>query len=234
MKRLRAVVYVRVSTPATKRRRGDTPAQRPETQVRPLRAFAARRGWRIAAQIVERESGAAVDREGWREVMRLARGRRVDVVLVAALDRVGRSLAHLVTQLAELQALDVGFVSLREAVDATTPAGRAMLGMAGVFAEFERELIRDRVRAGVDRARREGKRLGRPAVRVDVARALALRSQGKSLRAVAATLGIGKTTLAAKLQDLAGGQAVRTARARRADSVSAAPRPRRRGQHVRG
>ena len=95
--------------------------------------------------------------------MKAARRREIDVVLVWRLDRWGRSVADLVTSLNELQALDVGFVSLTEALDLTTPSGRALAGMLAVFAEFERDILRDRVKAGIDQARKEGRPHGRPA-----------------------------------------------------------------------
>ena len=96
------------------------------------------------------------------QLMAAARRRDIDVVLVWRLDRWGRSLSDLVMTLKELQELDVAFVSLTEAFDLTTPTGRAMAGMVAVFAEFEREIRRERVSAGIDQARREGRHLGRP------------------------------------------------------------------------
>ena len=94
-----------------------------------------------------------------------ARRREIDLVLVWRLDRWGRSLVDLVSTLQELTALDVGFVSLTEALDLTTPSGRALAGMLAVFAEFERDILRDRVKAGIDQARKEGKPHGRPRLR---------------------------------------------------------------------
>jgi DNA invertase Pin-like site-specific DNA recombinase len=120
-----------------------------------------RGGWTVAVQIKGVGSGAS-QRERREKVLEAARRREIDVVLVWRLDRWGRSLADLVATLQELERLEVGFVSLTEALDLTTPSGRAMAGMLAVFAEFEREILRERVRAGLAHARQNGKRLGRP------------------------------------------------------------------------
>ena len=130
-------------------------------QIRAMREYAAKRGWTIAAQIKEVGSGAS-QRELRETLIAAARRREIDVVLVWRLDRWGRSVADLVSTLQELQHLGVGFVSLTEALDLTTPAGRAMAGLLAVFAEFEREILRERARAGLAHARQNGKRLGRP------------------------------------------------------------------------
>ena len=120
-------------------------------QIRALREYAAKRGWTIVAQIKEVGSGAS-QRELRETLLAAARRREIDVVLVWRLDRWGRSVADLVSTLQELQHLGVGFVSLTEALDLTTPAGRAMAGLLAVFAEFEREILRERVRAGLAHA----------------------------------------------------------------------------------
>jgi putative DNA-invertase from lambdoid prophage Rac len=129
-------------------------------QIRALNECAAKRGWTIAAQIKDVGSGAS-QRELRTTLIAAARRREIDVVLVWRLDRWGRSVANLVSTLQELQHLGVGFVSLTEALDLTTPAGRAMAGLLAVVAEFEREILRERVRAGLDHARHKGKHLGR-------------------------------------------------------------------------
>jgi len=130
-------------------------------QMRAMREYAAKRGWEIAVQIKEVGSGA-VERELREKVMAAARRREIDVVLVWRLDRWGRSLADLVVTLKELSELGVGFVSLTEALDLTTPPGRAMAGLLSVFAEFEHEILRERIRAGLVEARRKGE-ASRPA-----------------------------------------------------------------------
>jgi DNA invertase Pin-like site-specific DNA recombinase len=131
-------------------------------QTRALREYATRRGWRIALQVREIGSGAS-QREKREKLLEAARRREIDVVLVWRLDRWGRSVTDLLATLQELEHLGVGFVSLTEALDLTTPAGRARAGLLAVFAEFEREIRRERVRAGLAHARQNGQRLGRPA-----------------------------------------------------------------------
>ena len=130
-------------------------------QTRALREYATRRGWMIALQVKEIGSGAS-QRERREQLLEAARRREIDVVLVWRLDRWGRSVTDLLATLQELEHLGVGFVSLTEALDLTTPAGRAMAGLLAVFAEFEREILRERVRAGLAHARQTGQRLGRP------------------------------------------------------------------------
>ena len=112
-------------------------------------------------QVREVGSGAA-QRQGREQLMEAAHGREIDLVLVWRLDRWGRSVTDLLTTLQELEHLGVGFVSLTESLDLTTPAGRAMAGLLVVFAAFEREILAERVRAGLAHARQNGKRLGRP------------------------------------------------------------------------
>ncbi len=130
-------------------------------QMRTMREYAAKRGWTIAVQIKEVGSGAA-ERELRENLLAAARRREIDVVLVWRLDRWGRSLVDLVVTLKELAGLGVSFVSLTEALDLTTPTGRAMAGLLSVFAEFEREILRERIRAGIVEARLKGTKLGRP------------------------------------------------------------------------
>lgn len=152
-KMFRAGLYSRVST---------YDQQTLAMQNRAMRAYAARRGWMIAMQVREVNSGAA-KREAREKLLEAARRREIDMVLVWRLDRWGRSVTDLLTTLQELEHLGVGFVSLTEALDLTTPAGRAMAGLLAIFAEFEREILRERTRAGLAHARENGKRLGRPA-----------------------------------------------------------------------
>jgi DNA invertase Pin-like site-specific DNA recombinase len=130
-------------------------------QIRSMREYAANREWTIALQVKEVGSGAA-QRELRDQLLDAARRREIDAVLVWRLDRWGRSLADLVGTLEELAHLGVGFVSLTEALDMTTATGRAMAGLLSVFAQFEHDLLRERVRAGLAEAKLKGKRLGRP------------------------------------------------------------------------
>jgi putative DNA-invertase from lambdoid prophage Rac len=151
VKMLRAGLYARVST---------EDQQTLAMQSRAMREYAARRGWAIALQVREVNSGA-VRREAREKILEAARRREIDLVLVWQLDRWGRSVTDLLATLQELEHLGVGFVSLTEALDLTTPAGRAMAGLLAIFAEFEREILRERTRAGLAHARENGKRLGR-------------------------------------------------------------------------
>lgn len=151
-KMLRAGLYARVST---------LDQQTLPMQMRALREYSSKRGWTVAEEWREVGSGAAA-RAMRQRLIDSARRRDIDVVLVWRLDRWGRSVADLVATLQELTALGVGFVSVTEALDLTTPAGRAMAGLLSVFAEFERDIMRERVRAGLAHARLQGKRLGRP------------------------------------------------------------------------
>ena len=130
-------------------------------QNRAMREYAVRRGWTIALQVREVNSGAA-RREAREKLLDAARRRQIDIVLVWRLDRRGRSVTDLLATLQELEHLGVDFVSLAEALDLATPTGRAMAGLLAIFAEFEREILRARTRAGLAHARQEGKRLGRP------------------------------------------------------------------------
>jgi DNA invertase Pin-like site-specific DNA recombinase len=129
--------------------------------MRAMREYADARGWAIEMQIKEVGSGAA-QRELRERLLDAARRREIDAVLVWRLDRWGRSLVDLVATLQELAELGVGFVSLSEALDMTTATGRAMAGLLSILAQFEHDLLRERVRAGLAEARLNGKRLGRP------------------------------------------------------------------------
>src|SRR5271167_1276304 len=160
-----------------------------------MREYAAKRNWTIVAQIKEVGSGAS-QRELRESLLATARRREIDVVMVWRLDRWGRSVADLVATLQELQHLGVGFVSLTEALDLTTPAGRAMAGLLAVFAEFEREILRERVRAGLAHARQNGKRLGRPlTVGLQAEQVRKLYRAGLSKAEIARRLEIGRTSV---------------------------------------
>lgn len=183
---LRAGLYARVST---------SDQQTLAMQNRAMREYAARRGWTIAMQVREVNSGAA-RRESRERLLQAARRREIDLVLVWRLDRWGRSVTDLLATLQELEHLGVGFVSLTEALDLTTPAGRAMAGLLAIFAEFEREVMRERTRAGLAHARANGKRLGRPAtVAAHTAEIRKLHRAGVSKSEIARRLEIGRTSV---------------------------------------
>jgi DNA invertase Pin-like site-specific DNA recombinase len=185
-KMLRAGLYARVST---------NDQQTIPLQIRALREYAVRRGWTIAMQVKEVGSGAS-ERQLREKLLESARRREIDVVLVWRLDRWGRSVTDLLATLQELEHLGVGFVSLTEALDLTTPAGRAMAALLAVFAEFEREILRERVRAGLAHARQNGKHLGRPATAArHTAEIQKLHHAGISKAAIAMRLQIGRTSV---------------------------------------
>jgi len=185
-KAIRAGLYARVST---------LDQQTLPMQNRAMRDYADRRGWTIALQVKEVGSGAA-QRQVREKLIEAARRREIDVVLVWRLDRWGRSVTDLLATLQELEHLGVGFVSLTEALDLTTPAGRAMAGLLAVFAAFEREVLGERVRAGLAHARQNGKRLGRPATATMHAdRVRKLRRSGLSKSEIARRLNIGRTSV---------------------------------------
>jgi len=182
----RAGLYARVST---------NDQQTLAMQNRAMREYAVRRGWTIVLQIREVNSGVA-RREAREELIEAARRREIDVVLVWRLDRWGRSVTDLLAILQELEHLGVGFVSLTEALDLTTPAGRAMAAMLAVFAAFEREVLQERTRAGLAHARENGKRLGRPATAaVHAAEIRKLHRAGVSKSEIARRVQIGRTSV---------------------------------------
>ena len=185
-KMFRAGLYARVST---------SDQQTVPLQIRALRDYAVRRGWTITLQV--KEVGSGVSQRQLREkLLEAARRREIDVVLVFRLDRWGRSVADLLATLQELEHLGVGFVSLNEALDLTTPAGRAMAGLLAVFAEFERDILRERVRAGLAHARQNGKRLGRPITAgLHAKRVRKLHQAGVSKAEIARRLQIGRTSV---------------------------------------
>lgn len=183
---LRAAIYARVST--------NDQHTIPE-QVRQLEEFAKRRGWTVVAKVREVASGAA-KRPKRDALIAAAHRREVDAILVWKLDRWGRSVADLVATLSEFTALDVVFVSMTEAIDLSTPSGRALATMLATFAEFERDMLRERVRGGLDRVRREGKRLGRPPTAASqAAKVKALRARNLTQAEIARRLRIGESSV---------------------------------------
>ena len=184
---MRVALYARVSTHV---------GQNPEMQIAELRDYCARRGWEIAGEYVDAGvSGAKERRPQLDRLLIDCRKRGVDAVVVYRYDRFARSLRQLVNALCEFEALGIQFVSLHEGVDTSTPNGRLVFGIFASIAEFERELIRERVRSGLAAARARGKRLGRPRAHVDASRIAVLRAQGCGWRKIARELGVGVGTV---------------------------------------
>lgn len=183
MKQIKVAIYVRVS-------RLD---QDPQNQLLELRRYVQARGW-DAAEFVEHGISGAKDRRPELDRMLAAvKRKRFDAVVAWKLDRLGRSMRHLVLLLDELRALDVGLVTLGEGLDTTTPAGRMAFGISASVAEFERERLRERTLLGLDRARAEGKRLGRPVD--DTLRARIGECAGLSVREAARRVGCSTATV---------------------------------------
>ena len=183
---MRCAIYARVSTLD----------QEPENQLQELRQYVAARGWPAVEYVDRGVSGAKDRRPALDQLVADARRRKVDVLLCWRLDRLGRNLRHLVVLLEDLHATGVAFVSLNEGIDATTPAGKLQLHILGALAEFERGRIRERVMAGLQRARTQGKRLGRPRK----ARPTIL-VPGGSVREAARIWGVSKSTAARWIAD---------------------------------
>src|SRR5215475_12363651 len=182
---MRVALYGRVSTAE----------QNTEMQLGELRAYCQRRQWEIAEEFIDAGiSGAKESRPALNRLLADAKRRKFDAVLVYRYDRFARSLRQLVNALAEFDALGIHFVSLHEGVDTSTPNGRLVFGIFASIAEFERELIRGRVRSGMAAARARGKRIGRPRVTVNARKVATLRAQGTSWATICRETGLTKGT----------------------------------------
>jgi len=187
----RAVLYLRVSTVD----------QTTANQERELRAVAERAGWEVVHVYKDHGISGAKGRDKrpqYNAMLRDAFRRQFDVVMAWSVDRLGRSLQELVTFLGELHALRVDLHLHQQGIDTTTPAGKALFQMMGVFAEFERSMIRERVRAGLARARSEGKRLGRPTIpqeKEDAIRAALSQPGRPGVRVIAKQFGVDPSTV---------------------------------------
>ena len=195
----RAALYARVSTTD----------QEPANQLLALRAFAEARGWTVTEFVDHGQSGAKEKRPALDAMLAAVRSRKVDVVCAVKLDRLARSVSHLVTMVREFEALGVDLVVLDQAIDTTTPSGRLLFHVLAAISEFERDLIRDRVMAGLRRARSQGVRLGRKPRLIDAHAARLELARGKSVRMVAKELGVGASTLSSRLRaEIPAGSAV--------------------------
>jgi DNA invertase Pin-like site-specific DNA recombinase len=181
---MHAAIYARVSTFD----------QEPENQLQEVRRYVTARGWTLNKEYVDHGvSGSKDSRPALNAMLADAKRRRLDVIVVWRLDRLGRNLKHLITTLDELQGWGVSFVSLGEGIDATTPAGRLQMHLLGAIAGFERARIVERVRAGLARARAQGTRLGRPKSAVPEARVAAV--SHLTVNEAAAALDVSRSTL---------------------------------------
>ena len=181
----RAALYMRVSTVD----------QHPETQLHDLRGLAAQRGFEVVNEYTDKISGAKAKRPGLDQLLTDARRGKFDVVMVWAFDRMARSVRHFLEVLDELNHLEIEFVSFRENIDTGGPLGRALVVIIGAIAELERNLIIERVRAGMRRARLEGRRIGREPLNVDRQALLRDRARGMSLTELAKSYRISRTSV---------------------------------------
>jgi DNA invertase Pin-like site-specific DNA recombinase len=187
----RAALYMRVSTLD----------QHPETQMYDLRGLAAQRSFQIVQEYTDRISGAKAHRPGLDQMMHDARQRQFDVVLVWAGDRIARSVRHFLEVLDELNHLGIEFVSFRENIDTGGPLGRAIIVIIGAIAELERNLIIERVRAGMRRAKLEGRHIGRTPLDFDRAGVLRDRGRGMSLTDIAKAHRISRATVSRVIKE---------------------------------
>jgi DNA invertase Pin-like site-specific DNA recombinase len=179
-------------------------------QLRELREHCERRGWTVAGEYVDRMTGTKDSRPELDRLMADAHRRRLDVVIVWKFDRFARSVSHLLRALETFKALGIDFVSYSEQMDTSTPAGKMVFTVLGAVAELERSLIVERVRAGLRNANAKGKSLGRPRTIVDGVRIARLRAQGRTVREIAAELGMSRSLVH---KTLANGESIRVANA---------------------
>ncbi len=186
----KAAIYARVST---------NNGQTPENQLAQLRDAAAKAGWDVVGEYVDQGISGAKGRDkrpAFDRLCKAATRREVDVVMAWSVDRLGRSLQDLVVFLGDLQASGVDLYLHKQGVDTTTPGGKALFQMMGVFAEFERAMIQERISAGLQRAKAEGKKLGRPRIPVETEQAIrTARAQGKGILKIAREIGVGTATV---------------------------------------
>jgi len=191
---VRAALYGRVSTSNGKQDVG--------LQIEELRRVAKQRKWKVVDEFVDVGISGSIDnRPALNKLMAVAHAGKLDIVVVWKFDRFARSTRHLLEALETFRALNIGFVSLREQIDSTTPMGKAMFTMVSAVAELERDLIRERVIAGIERAKAKGVKIGRPERSdVDPVIAATMRSQGFSFNQIAHRFGCGKGTIIKAVQ----------------------------------
>jgi DNA invertase Pin-like site-specific DNA recombinase len=187
---MRTAIYARVSTKD----------QSCELQLRDLRTYCAARGFQDVREYVdEGQSGAKDSRPELNKLMDDARKRQFDLIVVWRFDRFARSTKHLLLALEEFRSPGIQFISYQENIDTSSPLGQALFTIVSAVAQLERDLIRERVSAGIRNARENGKRLGRPKSTVDRAAILKFKAEGHSLRQIAEKLGVGYGTVRERL-----------------------------------
>ncbi len=170
--------------------RCSTDLQDPSMQVSELLEYARARDFEIVGVFTDIASGSRDDRPELQKVLALAKQRKIDALIVWKLDRLGRSLKHLVNVIDELESVGVAFISLRDNLDFSTSAGRLLFGVIASMAQFERDLIRERVKAGMANAKRKGIKLGRRPVAFDIEQLRRLRAAGASYESISKATGI--------------------------------------------
>lgn len=190
---MKVAIYARIST--------HNHCQNPETQLIPLRNYIKNRGFQLFDEYIDTASGIKEKRPQLSKLMIDAKRRNFDCVLVWKLDRLGRSLKHLISLIEEFEALGIQFISYTEAMDTTLPSGRLLFSIVGAIATFERDLICERVKTGLSRVKAQGKRLGSPTVRYKKDDIFVLSQQGLSSRAIGKKLGISHSTVTRALQN---------------------------------
>src|ERR1017187_4628334 len=192
---MRVAIYARVSTKD----------QSCDLQLRDLRAYCSARKFKVFREYVDvGESGAKDSRPELNSLIADARKRKFDPIIVWRFDRFARSTKHLLLALEEFRSLGIQFISYQENIDTSSPLGQALFTIVSAVAQLERDLIRERVSAGIRNARANGKKLGRPRVKANLEEILQLKAEGHSLRKIAAKLGIGDGTVRDRLKDQRG------------------------------
>ncbi len=191
---IRVALYARVST--------TNHGQDVGMQLGELREYAKHRGFQVVEEYTDiGVSGGKDSRPALNQMLADARMRKFDAIVIWRLDRLGRSLRHLVNLLADLESLGIALISLKDSLDFSTPSGRLMFQLVSAFSEFERNVIRERVQAGLKHAQAKGKKLGRPKVAVDTSKVMQLRAEGQSIARIAKQLGVSTGTIHSSMKN---------------------------------